>query len=276
VSPYKLADNYWAGLSNISAKDSLYMGKTSGIYVLTNTVNGKQYVGSAVRLYQRLAIHMRGLLAGKHGNGHLQASFNRHGEQAFSFSVLEYVEDATRLIEREQYWIDKLKPAYNICAIAGSRLGTKMPQSAVEQIAALRRGIPLSLEHRAKVSAALKGRSPTMEHRMKLAAANRGKPFTEERKANISRGRTGVSPKPKSDERKARLSEMLTGKKRPPRSPEHIAKLKAAARARMADPARRQHLSDTLKARGIAPSDEARKLAIVAIRARTISSPSCQ
>src|SRR5260221_6138651 len=103
-----------------------------------------------------------------------------------------------------------------------------------------------------------------MEHRMKLAAANRGKPFTEERKANISRGRTGVSPKPKSDahrehlstalkgrppsaatleasaaarrgkplsdERKARLSEMLTGKKRPPRSPEHIAKLKAAAR----------------------------------------------
>jgi hypothetical protein len=38
----------------------------------------------------------------------LQNAWNKYGEDNFYFSVLELVPDKDKLIEREQYWIDKL------------------------------------------------------------------------------------------------------------------------------------------------------------------------
>lgn len=109
---------------------SLVLGDMSGIYKITNLVNGKLYIGQAVNLRKRKATHLATLRKGRHRNKRLQASFNKHGEQAFSFSAVEYCE-LGELIAREQYWIDQLDVVangYNLSPIAGkSGLGLKRP-----------------------------------------------------------------------------------------------------------------------------------------------------
>lgn len=76
------------------------------IYKIVNTINGKVYIGSSNRGSLRLDEHRRRLRNGKHVNKHLQSSWNRNGEKSFLFEIVEYVEDVSILIEREQYWLD--------------------------------------------------------------------------------------------------------------------------------------------------------------------------
>lgn len=59
------------------------------IYCITNTVNGKRYVGSAHDLRGRWRHHLWSLRGGCHHNPHLQHAFLKYGELAFSLSVLE-------------------------------------------------------------------------------------------------------------------------------------------------------------------------------------------
>lgn len=112
----------------------LIMGKESGIYIITNIVNSKFYIGSAVNFYNRKQAHFSTLRKNRHGNIKLQRSFNKHGEYDFTFEVLEYVELKENLIEREQYYIDTLNPQYNICKFAGSTLGMIHTQEARDKI----------------------------------------------------------------------------------------------------------------------------------------------
>lgn len=93
-----------------------------GIYKITNLVNNKSYIGSSINLNKRKNTHFRNLKNNKHPNLHLQASCNKYGINNFSFSIIE---ESTKenLIEREQYYLDTLKPEYNKRIIAESNLG---------------------------------------------------------------------------------------------------------------------------------------------------------
>ncbi len=100
----------------------------SGIYKITNFVNNKVYIGSAINIRSRWAYHIRCLKRGSHCNSYLQRSWNLHGEQNFTITFLEECSKKD-LLCREQYWLDILNPfkerGYNICRIAGSILGRK-------------------------------------------------------------------------------------------------------------------------------------------------------
>ncbi len=89
----------------------------SGIYKITNEVTGKFYVGSSKDIDQRIAEHKMMLNNNKHVNVILQRSWNKHGCEKFSFTVLEECEPE-QCIEREQYYLDLLQPfksvGYNI------------------------------------------------------------------------------------------------------------------------------------------------------------------
>ncbi len=85
----------------------------AGIYAIRNTATGERYVGSTRVFAQRLAEHVTLLRQGKHDCARLQAAWNTHGAKAFAFDVLERVQDAATLLEREQAWLDRLRPAYN-------------------------------------------------------------------------------------------------------------------------------------------------------------------
>lgn len=94
----------------------------SGIYAITNTVNGHQYIGSSCRIMKRWG-HHRGLLRqNRHHSPYLQSAWWRYGEEAFEFTIIEECERSL-LFEREQFYIDTLSPDYNVgqCAENGMR-----------------------------------------------------------------------------------------------------------------------------------------------------------
>lgn len=100
----------------------------SGIYAIMNIVNGKQYVGSAVNIPGRWRVHRHHLRARTHTNRYLQHAWNKHGEAAFTFTILEEC-PREQLIEREQHWIDTLNTVhsgYNRVPQAGSHLGLRL------------------------------------------------------------------------------------------------------------------------------------------------------
>ncbi|SRR6266566_2727314 len=109
----------------------------SGIYRITCIVTKKIYIGSAVSLRRRWKEHRGELRHDRHGNPYLQSAWNKHGEDTFTFEVLEFVL-APLLLEREQYWMDKLKPyekdkGFNIAHSAWSPLGVKRSPETLEK-----------------------------------------------------------------------------------------------------------------------------------------------
>lgn len=98
--------------------------ESSGIYQIRNLVNGKRYIGSAKCFRKRWASHRSSLRKNQHSSRHLQNSWNKNGEGAFAFEVIELC-GLDVLIEREQWWLDNAKPEYNVSPTAGSPLGVK-------------------------------------------------------------------------------------------------------------------------------------------------------
>lgn len=86
--------------------------KKSGIYVIVNLHNSKKYVGSSKDVYHRLHKHKSQLKRGIHSNPYLQNSWNKNSEGFSCFMIEEC--DVNLLIEKEQKWIDKIDPEYNI------------------------------------------------------------------------------------------------------------------------------------------------------------------
>lgn len=109
--------------------------KKSGIYCITNNINNKIYIGSSVNIYHRLKRHYSELKRGVHTNKYLQNSYLKYGFSNFSVSIIKETLVENLLI-LEQYYIDTLKPDYNIT--------TKVIRNT------------LSLESRLKISATLK------------------------------------------------------------------------------------------------------------------------
>lgn len=62
----------------------------SGIYSITNVLNKKIYIGSAVNIKKRWSDHRYCFLKNKHHNSHFQSAWNLYGESNFKFEVIEY------------------------------------------------------------------------------------------------------------------------------------------------------------------------------------------
>jgi len=78
---------------------------TGIVYCITNTENGKIYIGSSANYKSRKYAHKTQLNRDIHHNKYLQRSWNKYGEECFEFSILEKHIDIPVLIERERYWI---------------------------------------------------------------------------------------------------------------------------------------------------------------------------
>ena len=189
----------------------------TGIYQITNLRNGKSYVGSAVRFNSRWRLHRTQLAQGKHHSVVMQRAWDKYGEAAFEFKKL-LVCAKTDLLWFEQRAIDVLKPAYNICKVAGSVLGyrhTAEAKAAAAQRATgntNRRGRKESPEYceQAKRSRAKrKDGPPSAETKEKIAAAHRGRTISEERKEHLRKINTG---KTQSEETIAKRVAKLKGK----------------------------------------------------------------
>lgn len=101
----------------------------SGVYQILCVPTGKVYVGSASDLYDRWREHRWHLKRGTHHSLYLQRAWDKYGETAFEFSVIELV-PVEQLLEVEQRWIDATRcyeeeRGFNICVVAGSQLGVR-------------------------------------------------------------------------------------------------------------------------------------------------------
>lgn len=74
--------------------------------------------------FNRLSRHLLNLRKSKHCNYKLQKVCNKYGVDGFRFEILEICEPSLCL-EREQFYMDTLKPYYNIAKVAGNTLGCK-------------------------------------------------------------------------------------------------------------------------------------------------------
>lgn len=86
-------------------KNSEYKN-TQCIYKIANSKTGKVYIGSTVRLQQRINSHVRKLTEGNHLNSDLQKDWNKYGKGSFAFSVIQLVENKEDLQLREKEQID--------------------------------------------------------------------------------------------------------------------------------------------------------------------------
>jgi group I intron endonuclease len=97
----------------------------SGIYRLTNNITGKSYIGSSINLSVRFAHYYSFAFLNRiinKSNSIICRALLKYGYSNFSLDILEYC-DYSILREKEQYYLDKLKPKYNILPIAGSSRG---------------------------------------------------------------------------------------------------------------------------------------------------------
>ncbi len=87
--------------------------KISGVYKITNTITNECYIGSSIDIKKRWMEHQHLSTWKKQPNKKLYIDFQKYGLDKFKFEILEEMEETTNLKEKEQYYIDLLKPSYN-------------------------------------------------------------------------------------------------------------------------------------------------------------------
>jgi group I intron endonuclease len=172
--------------------------KCAGIYIITNLINGKKYVGESMDIESRIRSY-------RFPNGRIIKSLKEdiklYGKDNFDVDI-RYMVGATK-----EELLD-LEEAYN--TQSRGHFGTL--------------GKKLLDDHKAKISTALKGNTHTLgykhtpEHCEKLSTIHKGKKHSAEHITNWSLSYTGFKHSP---ETRLKMSAARMGK---PQSPETIAK----------------------------------------------------
>lgn len=113
-----------------------YVKGKSGIYMWTNKLNGKKYIGSTVVLRRRFLeyYNVNRLLNEK--SMPINVALLKYGYTNFSLTILEIC-DKDSLMSREKYFFDVYSPEYNILNIPGSPSrgsGWKHSEAAIENM----------------------------------------------------------------------------------------------------------------------------------------------
>jgi hypothetical protein len=183
------------------------------LYEIFNAQTGARYIGMTVNIKQRFGKHRVALRGGSHHCRHLQAAWDKYGEEVFVFRVTDVYDTLEELRLAEQ--------AALVAAVGGDlcynhSLGTYAPRHTAETRARISAGINRAVaegrggkfiptaETRQRMSASAMGNSSakghirTEEHRQKLAEATRGnqnflgKAHSNEARAKISAAKQGL------------------------------------------------------------------------------------
>lgn len=178
------------------------------IYKVTNTLNGKVYVGQTVKtLKERWAKH----LSDKSGCLGIKSALKKYGPENFTIEQIDQAESLEELNKKESEWIaiiGSLSPfGYNLTTggdhyrlsqesrdkMSKSLTGRKLSKSHIEKMSERMRNRIVSQETREKTSKRCKGKTTwakgkkfTADHRAKISAASVGKVVSEETKQKLS------------------------------------------------------------------------------------------
>uniref|UniRef100_UPI0036F412C7 GIY-YIG nuclease family protein n=1 Tax=Trichocoleus desertorum TaxID=1481672 RepID=UPI0036F412C7 len=141
----------------------------NGVYAIHCKINDFIYIGSAASqrgFYARLWTHLHALRKGTHHSRVLQGHYNKYGEDAFGFHILEFCSPA-ECVEREQAWLDirgvgYANRSYNIAPKAASQLGAKRSEEVRQKFSNYWKGRargPHSKQRSARIKAGLSKRA---------------------------------------------------------------------------------------------------------------------
>lgn len=161
----------------------------TGIYLICNNLNNRYYIGSANNIKRRWKEHKINLRSNKHENPFLQNDWNKCGEQAYSFSVVQ-VTDKNEQFLIEQEWIDRLISddlCYNLSKNTLSPMaGRRHSKETIEKIKAANKGRVVSQETRKKIGDASRGRITSEETKKKISARGKGRIVSTETRQKAS------------------------------------------------------------------------------------------
>lgn len=187
-----------------------------GIYRIS-LADGRCYVGQSVDIKKRWLVHKRELRLGVHHARYLQNAWTKYGEWAFTFEVAEEC-DASLLTEREQWFLDRSRAAFNTAPVSGSSRGVVRSSEYRTKISALHAGRKHTPEVRQRMSEGQKRRersSADLEQIRQLGLAFRGKPRRPEtiakRVASVAGRPSPLRGRKLSDETRARMSAAQMG-----------------------------------------------------------------
>lgn len=107
----------------------------TGIYLITNKINGKIYIGQSVDIYRRYAQHLRAGQPEKYANRGerdlntpIHLAMQKYGIENFSLSVLEEC-SKEELNDKERYWIS----VYDSC---NKNIGYNISQGGQDKVGA--------------------------------------------------------------------------------------------------------------------------------------------
>lgn len=215
------------------SKKHIDLYRKVGIYKITCISNNRIYIGSAVYIKSRWAVHKKHLRDNTHVSKPMQNSWNKYGEDSFLFEVMEECEKSV-LLQREQYYLDNLKPQFNYLKVAGSNLGYVPTEETREKlrkhfkgISPSNKGVPRSEETKQRLKDAWKrkkenGYKATDETRRKISEGLKGKPKSEEhvkKLTGIKRSQEAIEKtasktrgQKRTDEQRKKMSDANKGK----------------------------------------------------------------
>lgn len=205
------------------------------IYKIINSVNGKFYVGSTTNTRERFRTHRNRLRKNRHHAAHLQAAWNKYGEQAFVFHVVASIPEGESLQGAEDKWLAE-HVGKDYCYNKSKYSDTPMRGIPKEQHPSF--GRPKTETERQAISQSLRdfyaadpnnhprvGKKHSDETRAKIRAAIQGKVASGDNHYRF--GQT------LSDEVRKKIGDTQRGVKKAPRTltEEGRAKIRAAAAA---------------------------------------------
>ena len=233
------------------------METQSGIYCITFLPTQQKYIGSTTKFRKRFAEHRNELKRNEHHSWKLQKLWNKsQNENDLAFIVLEIVENHERLMEREQFWLDIIKPDLNTIekahrlkpeSIVRPWLGKHRPEDTRKKISESllgRKGHPMSNETREKIRIANTGKKHSDETRRRLSESHKDLIVSAETRAKQSAMRKGKPGKPVSEETKVKLRTIAQAQWR---DPKYKAKHHKAVKKAMRDPEVLRRLSESHK-----------------------------
>lgn len=130
-----------------------------GIYEIYNRISGKSYIGQTCNLNRRLRRHRSLLKNGGEHNKHLQAAFDKYGIAAFSFRIIEFVENTEDLTTAETRIIKRYaaKDLYNQRPASDSNFGFRHSEASRKKMSEGRKGIKFSETHKENLSKSRRG-----------------------------------------------------------------------------------------------------------------------